>query len=147
MASTLALSYTVKAPVYSVYFALLHFKEFGQLHPYMESVEIVDHKENGMEYQVTEKLFLWGIIPMKPSYRATIIEVEKNKQIRYESEVKKGLFLTVDFTVENDQENNCTKISEHIVLDGLPWIHAIFLSLLKKSHRQVFINLQKKLGT
>ncbi len=145
MASSLILSYSIKGPFYEVYSSLLRFKEFGQLHPYMKSVEIVDHKVNGIEYQVYEKLFLWGIVPMKPSYRATVIEVEKNKHIRYESQVKKGLFLTVDFRVET--ENEQIKISEHIVLEGLPWIHVIFLSLLKNSHLKVFQNLQTKLST
>jgi len=146
MASSLDLSYSINGPISDVYFSLLHFKEFGLLHPYMKSVDIIGHKENGIEYQVHEQLMLWGIIPMKPSYRATILEIEKNKHIRYQSEVKKGLLLTVDFTLETDQENNCTKISEHILLEGLPWIHAIFLSLLKKSHVMVFKNLQAKLN-
>ena len=146
MASSLTLLYSINGSFHDVYSAFLHFKEFGQLHPYMKSVELIKQYENEMEYEVHEKLVLWGILPMKPSYRATIKEVEKNKHIRYTSEVKKGLFLTINFTFENDQENKSIKISEHILLEGRPWIHAIFLSLLKKSHMQVFENIQAKLS-
>ncbi|MDF2454479.1 MAG: hypothetical protein K0R51_472 [Cytophagaceae bacterium] len=146
MASSLTLSHSITGPISDVYYALLHFKEFGQLHPHMKFVETVDHKENAIEYHVQEQLNLWGILPMKPCYRATVIEVEKDKHIRYQSEVKKGLFLTIDFTfATTDQQNNHTQISEHIILEGLPWIHIIFLSLLKKSHQQVFKNLQAKI--
>ncbi|MBC7487707.1 MAG: hypothetical protein H7282_13220 [Cytophagaceae bacterium] len=141
--SSIILYYIIKGPSSNTYTALLNFKQFGELHPYMKSVEIISQSENTIEYLVHEKLKLWGFIPMAPSYKATITEVEKNKHIRYWSEVQKGLFLTIDFTFKTDAKNTSTEVSEQITLKGTPWVHAVFLSLLKKSHRQVFENLQK----
>lgn len=143
MPSSLHLSYSINGSFNEVYTSILDFKKFGQLHPYMKSVEVIAQSNNTMEYIVHEKLKLWGIIPMKPCYQATIVEVEKNKHIRYLSEVKKGLFLTVDFIFEIPSNGQAIQIAEHITLQGNPWVHAVFLSLLRKSHEHVFKSLQK----
>lgn len=144
MPTSLHLSYTINGSFNEVYASLLDFKKFGQLHPYMKSVEIIGQTNNSIEYLVHEKLNLWGIIPLKPCYQATIVEVEKNKHIRYLSEVKKGLFLTVDFTFKNKSGDNTIHIDEDITLKGNPLAHGVFLSLLKKSHKHVLKSLQRK---
>ena len=141
--SSITLYYTVHQPFDRIYLSLLDFKQFGQLHPYMKSVEIVNQSEHAIEYLVHEKLKLWGFTPIAPCYKATITEVEKNKHIRYWSEVQKGLFLTIDFTFKTYAENTSTEVYEQIALKGTPWVHTIFLSILKKSHRHIFKVLQK----
>ena len=146
MSSSLHLSYTIPSSFDHVYSSLLDLKKFGQLHPYMTSVETLHQKQEGIEYLVHEQLRLWGFIPMRPIYKATVIEVEKNKHIRYLSEVKNGLFLTIDFIIEHPSTQHI-QLSEYITLEGIRLIHPLFLSLLKKSHALFFDALQKEKNT
>jgi len=135
--TTTTLHYTVYQPLNNVYKSLYDFKVFGRLHPYMKSVKIMNQSENSVECLVHEQLKLWGFIPMAPCYRVIVTEVEKDKRIRYSSEVKKGLFLTIEFILEQ-KLTHTTEVIEQISLEGQSWVHQIFLSLLKKSHRHVF---------
>lgn len=144
MSSSITLFYEVNKPLNYTYAALLDFKKFGELHPYMTSVEVLNRTDRAMEYLVHEKLKLWGIIPMSPCYHVITSEVQRNKCICYSSEVKKGLFLTINFTFEENSNHTITQVTEQITLKGMPWVHAVFLSILKKSHQHVFETLQKE---
>ena len=141
MSSSITLYHKVNRPLSYTYAALLDFKKFGELHPYMKSVEVLSHTDQAMEYLVHEKLKLWGIIPMSPCYHVMASEVQKDKCICYSSEVKKGLFLTINFTFEENSNGKMTEVTEQITLKGKPWVHVVFLSILKKSHQHVFETL------
>lgn len=149
MSSTLkfTLQHVVPNEFEIVYKALLDFKKFGELHPYMKEVTILkDCSPEYMEYQVVEEIYFFGFIKNHPHYTAKIVETAKDKTIRYTSPVKKNIFLTIDFSfsvnthgmllVNEDIELRCNKI-----------IGIFFSNILKKAHLQFFKNLRNLLRT
>ena len=126
-----------------VYNSILDLKKFGELHPYMAEVKIHSNAApDHIEYEINEKLNLFGIVQLKPNYKAKVIEVVQNRHIQYLSQVKKNIFLTIDFTVTNNKEQEITTVKETIEVRGSKFISMVFLNILKKSHLKVFENLK-----
>ncbi|MDP1802662.1 MAG: hypothetical protein Q8L81_14975 [Bacteroidota bacterium] len=129
------------SPFANIYDVVLDFTKFGHFHPHMKTVKIVSkNKPNEIEYEVDEEVLLYGFIRLRPNYKATVLEIEKNKHVRYLSQVKKNIFLTIDFTFSEDKDTGNTKIIEKVDVKGNKFIATVFLSLLKKAHLQMFQN-------
>lgn len=130
-----------------VYNALFDFKKFGELHPYMTEVKILENRSpEYIEYEVVEELFFLGFIKNKPRYTARVMEPEKYKKIRYTSPVKKNIFLTVDFSFSVNK-NGMLLVNEEIELRCNKIIGLLFLNILQKAHYQFFKNLRSLLHT
>ncbi len=107
----------------------------------MKEVKIVSQISPGKtEYEVDESLLMYGFIPLKPNYKATVIEIEKNKHIQYISQVKKNVYLTIDFNF--NEENGTTKVIENVDVKANHFVASAFLKLLKKAHLDTFQNFK-----
>lgn len=138
---TLVLEHTFNLNLYEVYAAVANFERFASLHPVMTSVKVITTSlPDFIEYAVEEEMRVLGILVMKPKYNARVTEVEKLKQVRYTSQVKKGIFLTINFHFS--QKENRSIIREEIVVSGNKLITAMFLKILKKAHLTTFERLR-----
>ena len=123
-----------------VYNSLLDFKEFGHLHPCMKKVEIVEEAASYKVYSVEEVVYLLGFVKIRPAYDARVIELEKNKCIQYTSQVKKNIYLSILFTFSNASDGRLS-VKEEIEISSNKLAGTLFLSILKKTHDQVFEKL------
>ena len=126
-------------PEVSRYFS--DFMLFGKHHPYM--FEVIETGTN--RYCVKESLMLWGCMPMNPCYEVDVQIIEPAKHIYYQSEVKKGLFLYIDYTFIEDVKTGNVKIIEAMILKGYPIINPIFIGILKKSRVLLIESIRKEL--
>ena len=71
----------------------------------MKEVKLVsDNSPEFIEYEVCEELKLLGFIKYCPNYKVKVFEKNKHQHIVYTSEVKKGVFLTINlYFNENSQ--------------------------------------------
>lgn len=138
---TLALNYRLKGRPELVYDSLVDFRKFGALHPHMQQIDILaDHSPEFIEYDIHEELYVFGFIKMKPRYTAKSFGIEKNKHVQYTSQVRKNVFLQIDFTL---QENaGVIELQELITLNCNKVIGYIFLGILRRAHHQLFRKLQ-----
>ena len=128
-----------------VYNSLLDLKKFGELHPHMTGVTIIQNKlPEYIEYNIIEEIYLFGFIRNHPDYNAKVLEIEKNKHIRYTSPVKKNIFLTVDFTFSKNGKGTLL-VTEKIEIKSNKFMGMIFGGILKKAHLKFFDNLSKLL--
>lgn len=134
------LEYEFRSDFGALYQHVLDLKKFGNIHPYMTEVIILDQAPDYIEYAIKEELYLLGFIKMKPRYNARVFEVEKGKHIRYVSQVDKNVLLEINFTFTN--ENNLVNFVETIEVSGNKWIVKFFISLLEKTHRKLFEKLR-----
>jgi hypothetical protein len=125
-----------------IYENLLDFELFGKLHPYMKTVKKLQNNNHHVEYEVREQVRLLGFIRIYPKYRAKVYEIEKFKHIRYESQVKRNIFLRIDFKISKNK-NEAIIISEEVTLESGKLIGKYFLNILKKAHIQFFRNLTR----
>ena len=128
-----------------VYTTLLDFKKFGEVHPVITKVTVI--KENlpdYIEYSIEEEIYLLGFIKNQPKYTAKVMEVEKNKHIRYTSPVKSFIFLTVDITF-SAAKNGSLLVTESFEIKTNKLMGLIFKNILSKAHLQFFKNLKKVL--
>lgn len=129
------------SPFENVYNVILDFTKFGHFHPHMKTVKVVSKTQpNEIEYEVDEEVLLYGFIRLKPNYKATVCEIEKHKHIKYISQVKKNIYLTIDFIFSENKETGTTKIIEMVDVKSNPIVASVFLNLLKRSHLQMFQN-------
>jgi hypothetical protein len=136
---SLQLNYEFSSPLSVIYENVLDLKKFGAFHPHMTDVKIVsDSNPKEIEYEIFEEIYLFGFIKNHPHYNATVIEVEKGKHIRYVSQVKKSMLLTIDFTFSENKENKPTKLTEKIEVTCNKIIGSLFLPILKKAHILLF---------
>lgn len=130
-----------------VYKALLDFKKFGELHPYMKEVTLLeDRSPEYIEYQIVEEIYFFGFIKNHPRYTAKVIETSKHKTIRYTSPVKKNILLTIDFSF-SVTKNGMLCVTEEIELRCNKIVGFFFLNILQKAHLQFFRNLRSLLHT
>jgi len=125
------------ASLNGVYENLLDLRKYGYYHPVMTSVEIVNERNGVITYEVREKTKIFGFIPLRPVYRATVTEVEKGKIIRYDSDVKKNIRLEIVFTF-----NQKDIVQEDIIIKAGWPIGGIFMNLLYKMHLRVMENMR-----
>ena len=136
---TLQLNYEFKSNLSAIYENVLDLKKFGAFHPHMTDVKIIsDANQKEIEYEIFEEIYLFGFIKNHPHYNATVVEVEKGKHIRYVSQVKENMLLTIDFTFSENKENNTTKLSETIEVTCNKIMGSLFLPILKKAHIRLF---------
>lgn len=129
-----------------VYEALFDLKKFGELHPYMTEVKIMENRSpEYIEYEITEEIFFLGFIKNKPHYTAKVMEPEKHKKIRYTSAVKKNIFLTIDLSFSVNK-NGMLVVNEEIELRSNKIIGFLFLNILQKAHLRFFKNLRSLLS-
>ncbi len=129
------------SPFAIIYDVILDFTKFGHFHPHMKTVKIVSKTHpNEIEYEVDEEVLLYGFIKLRPNYKATVLEIEKYKHIKYISQVKKNVYLTIDFMFSENKESGTTKIVEKVDVKSNPIVASVFLNLLKRSHLQMFQN-------
>lgn len=102
---------------------------------------------NGIAYKVNEEVLLLGLLKMRPEYNVEVIQIEKEKHVRYVSNVKGGIVLVIDFNFMYDKDTNQVALLEHIVVKGNRWLIAYFITLVKKAHLQLFDNLAGSLLT
>ncbi|PBQ33429.1 hypothetical protein CNR22_17130 [Sphingobacteriaceae bacterium] len=129
-----------------VYASLFDFKKFGEIHPFMTEVKLLDEKPEYREYKIVEEIYFFGFIKNNPTYTAKVIEIEKGKHIRYTSPVKKNIFLTVDIRFSKDKTKNLI-VTENFEVTANRLIGMVFANILKKAHLQFFKNLKVFLHT
>lgn len=126
-----------------IYQTLLDFKKFGQIHSYIQDVKVIQsNSPNYIEYRIFEEVYLFGFIKNKPIYDVKVYEIERNKHIRYVSQVKKNISLTIDFKLSKGINSNID-IEEQFTVKANPVIAPIFLHILKKAHLRFFENLRR----
>ncbi len=141
MANKFTIEHNFNMPFADIYDVILDFKKFGHFHPHMKKVSIVSQASpNEIEYEVDERLFVYGFIPLRPNYKATVVVKEKNKHIQYISQVKKNVYLTIDFNFL--EENGTTKVIENVDVKANAFVASAFLKLLKKAHLDTFQNFK-----
>ncbi len=145
MAHTLQLDHQIKANIPTVYPSVLDMRHFGKHHPYMKEVTVVQTTPDFTEYNVKEFIWLFGFIPQWPNYNAKVFEKEKHKHIQYTSDVKGGVFLTIDFRFSNNTGDS-TLITENIHLTGNKMVSGILLNAISKAHPILFKSLEAGLG-
>jgi hypothetical protein len=107
----------------------------------MKEVTIIEDKSpEYIEYEVNEEVLLFGFIKLRPNYKAKVIEIEKHKQLRYTSQVKKNVYLNID--LHFTETNGKTKMTEHIEVTTNGLVAFIFLDILKKAHLKVYQNIK-----
>ena len=108
-------------------------------------MKVVNHlgvgSNGGKEYEVFEEIALLWVIKMKPYYKAEILELEKNKHIRYLSQVQKGIHLTIDFKFETNPDLNRVSVTELVEVTGNVLIANYFINLLSNIHKGMFEKL------
>jgi len=142
---TLERNYRLEGRPERVYESLVDFRKFGALHPHMQQIDIVaDHSPDFIEYGIYEELYVFGFIKMKPRYTAKSFGIEKNKHVQYTSQVRKNVFLQIDFRLSVQEETGLVELHELISLDCNKFIGYIFLGILRRAHDQLFRNLQNE---
>lgn len=141
MLQTFTLIHKTEAGAEPAYDMLLDLKKFGALHPYMTLVEIIDRQLHYTEYRVNEEVFIFGFIKNNPEYSVRVIEMEKQKHIRYTSQVKRFIFLSIDFFIEK-QYDGSTVIHEKLSIRCNKLIALVFSDILRRSHAIVFAKLR-----
>jgi hypothetical protein len=135
----LQLGYEFNSSLHPIYTNVLDLRKFGEFHPHMREVKIIsNNKANETEYEIFEEIYLFGFIKNYPNYKATVIEIEKNKHIQYISQVKKNVALSINFTFQENKEQNKIILTEVIEVTCNKLVGAIFLPILKKAHIQLF---------
>ncbi|WP_428663612.1 SRPBCC family protein [Runella sp.] len=143
---SLLLHYSFPGDLARVYECVLNFRKFGELHPHMVEVnELSKTAAGGIEYEVKEEVVLLGFLKMRPEYKAEVIEIEKDKHIRYVSNVKGGINLVIDFTFIPDKTTSSVLVEEKIEIKGNSLLIAYFSTILKNAHLQLFNHLSARL--
>lgn len=126
-----------------IYQTLLDFRQFGKIHAYIQEVKIIqDQSPEFIEYRVFEEIYLLGCIKNNPVYDVKVYEVEKNKHIRYVSQVKKNISLIIDLHVTKESPSVIV-VQEKFEVKANFFLGKVFLMILNKAHLQFFENLRK----
>ncbi|MBI3521005.1 MAG: hypothetical protein HY062_16825 [Bacteroidetes bacterium] len=143
---TLQLEDEFDIDIETVYGIFCDFRKYGHVHPVMKNVTITEDKSpEYVEYEVNEEILLFKCFTIRPNYKARVIEIEKHKFLRYTSQVKRHVYLIVD--MHFTQNNNKTKLVEHIEVSGNNFIISVFLTILKKAHLRVYKNIKQQFKT
>lgn len=138
---TLKLEDEFEVDIQILYDQFCDFKKYGMHHPVMKTVKMVEDKSpEYVEYEIDEEVLLFGLIKIRPNYKAKVIEIEKNKQLRYTSQVKSYVFLIID--LHFTESNGKTKMVEHIEVTTNLFVALVFLDILKKAHLKVYQNIK-----
>lgn len=138
---TLKLEEEFDVDIQILYDQFCDFQKYGMHHPVMKTVKMVEDKRpEYVEYEIDEEVLLFGLIKIRPNYKAKVIEVEKNKQLRYTSQVKSYVYLMIDFHFT--ESNGKTKMVEHIEVKTNLVVALVFLDILKKAHLKVYQNIK-----
>jgi hypothetical protein len=138
---TLTLQHKLPNDFQIIYNSLLDLKKFGELHPHMTGVDIIANASpEFVEYHIVEEVYFFGFIKNHPVYDAKVVEVKKDEHIRYLSQVKKNIYLTVDFTFTKNK-NGSLIVNEIIAVTSNKLMAAVFMNILKKAHLKFFSNL------
>jgi len=130
-----------------IYTSILDFKSFGEIHPFMKEVTLLnDNHSEYKEYKVVEEIYFLGLIKNHPTYTVQVLELEKNKHIRYTSPVKKFIFLSVDIRFSKNK-NGSLLVTETFEITSNKIVGMVFAGILKKAHLQFFKNLRSLLHT
>jgi hypothetical protein len=135
---TLQLNYNLKGNIQSLYPSVLDMRLFGKHHPYMTEVKLLQSTNEFSEYDIKEKVLLFGFIPHRPRYTAKVFEIEKEKRIKYTSLVQGKIDLAIDFNFTHNESTNTTNLDESIVVSGNGIACKILIDIMKKSHRILF---------
>lgn len=147
MKTTFSLEHSLPYHFDVIYASLLDFKKFGEIHPFMSEVKVLnDNYPDYIEYVIVEEFYFLGFIKNHPAYTAKVTEVEKGKHIRYTSPVKKNIFLVIDIRFSTDK-NQTIRVREDFVITANKVMGLIFANILKKAHLQFFKNLRSFLHT
>lgn len=133
---TLTIKDNFKTDIGLLYDQFYDFRKYGQLHPFMKEVSIVlDKSPEFIEYEVCEELKLLGFIKYCPNYKVKVFEKNKYRHIVYTSEVKKGVFLTINLYFT--ESNGIVNFREDIEVSGNPIIVSVFLRIVKNAHNKL----------
>lgn len=136
-------SYSLSQSFPFVYNTILDLQDFGDFHPYMTETEKLVQTEEYTEYEVWERVFIFGFIPMRPNYKAKVFEIEKGKHIRYTSMVQNFVPLVIDFHFSQENPDGPVEIREEIELKGNKMIAGILMRMMKKTHQVIFTEIEK----
>ena len=141
---TLTIKDDFKTDIGILYDHFYDLRKYGQLHPYMKEVKLVsDNSPEFIEYEVCEELKLLGFIKYCPNYKVKVFEKNKHQHIVYTSEVKKGVFLTINlYFNENSQ---VIHFREDIDVSGNPIIVSVFLQIVKHAYNKLYHSMKQNL--
>ncbi len=123
--------------VSTLYQHFYDLRKYGELHPFMKEVTVVDDKSpEYIEYDVCEELRLLGFIKYCPNYKVKVYEKDKYKHILYTSEVKKGIFLTINLYFTETEGK--TYFREKIEVSGNKIVVSVFMKILKNAHEKLY---------
>jgi hypothetical protein len=124
-----------------LYEQFLDLRKYGIHHPVMTNVSIVyDNTSEFIEYEIVEEIKLFGLIKLRPNYKAKVFEIEKYKHLQYTSQVKNNIYLKIDLVFS--EFNGIVNFKETIEITGNPIIVSVFMSILKKAHLQLNKNIK-----
>lgn len=135
------LKYQLTGPLETAYAGLSNFENFADFHPYMKKINCSESTAEFKEYWIEEELLLFGFIPNRPSYSARVSEMIPGKHVRYTSQVKKNLHLSIDFVVSGNGSGKVL-VEEQIVLQANRLVAHLFFRILRKAHSKVFQTMQ-----
>ena len=138
------LDHRINCQLQNVYSSILDMRQFGEHHPYMQQVTLLQSTDEFTEYHISEMVWIFGFIPQWPKYTAKVFERVKSRHIQYTSAVKGGVDLKIDFLF-SDNRANTTLVNEHVHLTGNDLVCKILLSTIKKAHLELFHRLEQKL--
>ena len=144
---TAVLIHELKCNSEKAYSYFIDFEKFGKLHPVIKETKKIKAGSGDTigEYAIKEFIFLFGFIPLRPRYNATVIETEKGKKIKYTSQVKKGIYLEIVFEFSESTDKNSCAIKEEITIRGKHSTSKILLKQMKKKHLILVENLKKEI--
>jgi carbon monoxide dehydrogenase subunit G len=116
---------------------LTDMHKFAEVHPVIYKAE----KISEIEYRLYEKIkFLF--IPFSFSYKVKIEKVELMNLVILSSKVQRGVYLELSFFL--NPVNGRTEIEETIYIKAPVIIKQIFSNTIKKVHKELFENIEKK---
>lgn len=141
---TLIIKDDFKVDISTLYDHFCDFRKYGKLHPFMKEVNVIlDKSPEFIEYEVCEELKLLGLITYCPNYKVRVFEKNKHRHIVYTSEVKRGVFLTINlYFTEN---NGIIHFREEIEVTGNRFIVSVFLRIVKNAHDKLYRIIKQNL--
>lgn len=141
---TLIIKEEFKIDIGTLYDHFYDLRKYGKLHPFMKEVKLVlDNRPEFIEYEVCEELKLLGVIKFSPNYKVRVFEKNKYRHIVYTSEVRKGVFLTINLYFTESM--GIIYFREDIDVTGNPIVISVFLRIVKSAHTKLYRIIKQSL--
>ena len=141
----LTLTHSLPVPVSEAFGCLADLSRFAAAHPVIVAAPQIrgDRGNYAGGYQVQEKLKLWGILPLSPSYHVDVWAFPHNHTVRYWTRINRYVGLRIDFTFRPLPAG--TLVEEAITTYGNSLAGRILLSQMRPLHQKLMANLARQL--